>query len=435
MKHPFVVNTDRTYPTPMLRELLQRYAHWEQSGGHRASLFNANGAAGPASLDPVSGEEDDWNFSTTDEFNQNIMNPFASPQPEVRIRTSNEFADTSRKQNLGPSKGSMFERTKEDQRAVRGGQKIGRLFDQTAPDYEYGLGDGDMESNDLPLRKLSNQGANRETIIDLDIAQDLYDVPSLDLVDVPTIKAQRPNRFYEDDDEVEMDPQPRGDLTRRHTREWKYPVAMTMPAQENARPKTQDWSMAQALREAEIDNQSADEILKSAPTGASLAPAFRPILKHTVTEPIGNFGDFLHPATVSSIPLSLEPPDRASFIEMDPDYILRPPTAASSTGESAMTDLTTGDPFDLEENKITARLGQRSSFHIHSQSEPTPADRNSGTQAFLAHHYRGESIFSSDSEWERNRPISVQASIDELRQVGLLGPRVLRVGDERRLAA
>ncbi|KAF2459813.1 kinase-like domain-containing protein, partial [Lineolata rhizophorae] len=64
LKHQYIANTSKRYPTTSLVEMVQRYLMWEQQGGQRQSLFNPTGADG---FDELSGDpadpDDDWNFS------------------------------------------------------------------------------------------------------------------------------------------------------------------------------------------------------------------------------------------------------------------------------------------------------------------------------------------------------------------------------------
>lgn len=415
VQHPFLFNTSKKYPTSMLRELLERYYQWEQLGGQRASLFNPYGAAAPSLLDPLSGD-DDWEFSISDEFDQDMWKRL-SRQPDAHTYSGDDFNDENARSRSASVKSlNPYDKAKEEQRVLRGGLKMRGIFDQSADPYEYSNTEDELEPNDLPLRDLSKNSANRETIIDLDVAHDLSDVPNLDIIDVPTIKAQKMNRFYQEDEEDDLNEQHSNFMTRRLTKDWSFGDALTLPAPENARPKTQDWSMAGAMMEIEMGKPSDEETLLYAPTGSTnLAPGFRPTLKHTVTEPLGNFGDYLHPASSSNISLSLEPPDRASMIDIDididPAYITRPSTAASSSNVSVFTDATNGNPFDLEQTVKTVKQAQRTSFHVHTQSEPTPAEVQ-----FMTRHHRQDSSLSSGSEYDRNRTYSVKQSIDTLRR-------------------
>lgn len=64
LTHPYFTNSEQSYPTVMLAELVNTYKKWEAAGGQRLSLFYQAGAA-PAdfSEDIISGDQDEWRFS------------------------------------------------------------------------------------------------------------------------------------------------------------------------------------------------------------------------------------------------------------------------------------------------------------------------------------------------------------------------------------
>lgn len=409
LEHPYIYNTSKKYPTTILRELIDRFNGWEQAGGQRASLFNPlAGAAGPSQLDPHVAADDDWNFSS-DDLDQDYRD--SSTESEGPLSTADDGASIK---TLTP-----HQRYMEEQRVLRGGEKMNRLFDPSAPAYEYTHDDGedDVPLSDLPLRNLSapDYAGHRTTLIDLDDAIDLdLDAPSI--ADAATVRANRLEHFLHDDDEdEEVDSFHPTNYTKRATREWKFPVHMTAPANEFERPSSHEANTTEITPEPDVKAEvKLDSPLLYVPTGATLAPAFRPTLVHSNTAP--NFGELLRPQnSTMNGQLSSSPTDRTSavFVETS-DPITRPSTAASSTGESSFTDVTTTDPFDLESRleASDARARARASFHLHTTSDSTTASFSS-----VAYHDRGPS-FSSDSEYEREReqPLSVKDSIDSLRQ-------------------
>lgn len=52
------------------------------------------------------------------------------------------------------------------------------------------------------------------------------------------------------------------------------------------------------------------------------------------------------------------------------------PTTADSTADSAATEMTSGDPFDLEPPIHLTQTNNRGSLHMKSQSEPSAAFQN-----------------------------------------------------------
>lgn len=424
LQHAYIANSSRRYPTESLRQLVERYAIWEQSGGQRQSLFAAYGAAGPEALLPLSEQEDDWNFSTTVEFDRQfadvhrLSDPFNDTsarevtQTETPVSTSREF--------------TPMELVVEESKVRRGERAMERIFNPGAGPYTYG--EGGRRISDLPLRNLgSGEAGDRTTMIDLDAAEPvLSDIPTIDL-DVPTLRANRANRFlkeFGDDDEADheqdhtakratrdwnmpADDVPPMNNPNRRTQDWTFPKMMDLSTDEESardspqrrrrlprdlrlsvrsgaaesfrKRRTQDWTFPKADYEG---GSSADEGPALAPrSAADLAPVSRPQLRHATTMPVGDLDDF-YPS------LRAESPTRVSMIDLDeaiPSEITRPSTA-TSTATSAFTDITSGDPFDLEDQLHGTDNDKRTSLHVKSRSEPT------------AHTYH-DSIGSGDREY------------------------------------
>lgn len=408
LNHSYIYNSAKNYPTAILRELIDRFNNWEQSGGQRTSLFNPlAGAVGPLQLDPQAAVEDDWNFSSDGTDMEGLDNGVFVESAEGVSTTADDRSGEIHK-TFTPHQKHM-----QDQRILRGKEAMNRLFDPDAPAYEYGHEERlDLEpESDLPLRNLAipDYSANRTTLIDLDDAIDLdLDVPSIG--NVPTIRGSGFNKFLEDDDEEEeRDNFLPSNYTKRATREWTFPTHMTAPAHELAgTATTQSLDVSETVAPAHLAvDGKLDSPLLYVPTGATLAPAFRPTLVHSSTAP--NPTELLHPQPSHGASLLSEsPPDRASTVYIEPlDIITRPSTAASSTGESAYTDVTTTDPFDLEGRLASTRA--RTSFHLHTTSDSTTASFSSANN-----HDRGPS-FSSDSELDREPPLSIKGAIESMR--------------------
>jgi len=509
LRHPFIANTSKKYPTVMLKELITRFSLWEQQGGQRASLFNPFGAAAPTMLGPnVSNEEDDWNFSTLDDAEHDSQ--FGSPpRLHTRLSSSNELTP---KQQYGSVRGmTPFERAKEEIKATRGEAKLEAIFNENLAPYEYktDIPDDEEDMANLTLRDMTTGSAVRESVIDLDAALE-PEVPYVALPDLHTVKASR-NRFYLQDEEegysveqveaeepllpphiqplptlavqqplmearlqpvrqqssfVTPPPQPRDrsvPMTRSATdgfmskpQEWSFVQAQAELRAERERKnsttqtsqlelvavpragrrsidtnatKAPEWTMAQATAELRRQDSAQASQPRAVAPPSLLAPPFRPNLKHTYTEPVGRIGDFRHEPRASD-QLDFEPSDRASTIEIDLDEGFppqfarqrqtdydeddRPDTAvSSSTAVSFSTEYSGDGTFYLEDNRdilppspeqVSAALsGQlafnnrdiRSSFHLHSQSEPVHLDRP--LAAGPRHNHVSSNSFSSDS--------------------------------------
>ncbi|KAF2186956.1 Pkinase-domain-containing protein [Zopfia rhizophila CBS 207.26] len=414
LEHPFLANSTKLYPTVMLVQLVERYYRWEQGGGARASLFNPYGAQAPDPLAPeIEDDDDDWTFSTTDEFEKQFAGQF--PDPFTGSATGQGFAGM----NAPPPDDDRFAKLQasiKEEQIKRGKRRLDRLFDKNSTPYRYSGVDSDRPPSDLILRDFNPGAPNRETVIDLDFAAPtVADVPSIDLGEVPTLKANRMNRLlreFELEEEEERDSFDQNQMTRRATRDWKFP---TMPEKPNRR--TVEWTFDAAMAEANYeplpkesrmsrrrDTQELTLPMMTAPlednrrtrdfvfpprdapesqgsslsdqgpgfsSSPTLGPDFRPSLRHATTEPLGSFDNY---PRISSAPDS---PLRTSMIDLDMANIddFRPSTADSATNSTytAGTEFMNGNPFDLEDQVHLSQTNNRTSYHMKSQSEPNHA--------------------------------------------------------------
>ncbi|KAI5295386.1 hypothetical protein KEM52_001579 [Ascosphaera acerosa] len=176
LTHPYILNTEQCYPTSSLRELVRIYYQWSQSGGQRMSLFNPGGAMAAAfpGTNPLD-EEDDWNFSTTDNFERRFSlvdfdqisaslsslgvydgerqvdssQPYSppalpshSPAMSALPPLAEPFDDSDKPHatstaplvtaNMTPAQQANF-----DERVKRGAEAMQGLFDEAKPDYKY----------------------------------------------------------------------------------------------------------------------------------------------------------------------------------------------------------------------------------------------------------------------------------------------------------
>lgn len=422
LRHPYISNTQKRHPTKSLVKLIHQYKSWEYGGGWRQSLFYTGGApsvatvAGNAAQDEEE-DADDWNFSTSDGFNEAFGRRYSQM---VALQDSNESrVEPPSTTTLPPiiTEGlTPLERLRQEHKersaeisASRGEQSLGRLWDPESEPYDPNTPIDDpmpMASprriSDLPLREQAEKAPTREStiMIDLDSAEGMdIAVPSFnfDFGDAPTIKAKKssqPTPGDEEDENYQYE-QSEEDRDRRATLDWTFPV------QKRA---TMDWSFPKN-EPKEPQETDASMILPSAGDGGELPPGFRPKLKHTATEPIGQFRDFIHaaqplaPASGSPIRDSI-----SSMIDLDlgladPADIVRPSTATSATG-STMTDMTSGNPFDLEEDPEQNEIDRdRFSYHKQWQSEGGQVKRSS--RRSIPMHTRGSSLTSTDSDLDR----------------------------------
>jgi protein-serine/threonine kinase len=357
--HQYIKDTDLQFPTNEVCRLLEYYARWESSGGERSSLFNPFGAQAPDMEPdtPSDVDSNDWNFSTTLEFDKRLsmgLNPF--------------------EKSKGSKDLSPFEKVYEEARIKRGGAAMQAIFNTNDPPYDS---DGGKMASDLPLRNLENSPAtsrDRTTLIDLDaVIPNFDDGPNLDLDSVPTIRARR---FLQQLDDDEAEPPSSHQYSKRATQDWKFPYA-----DENTNRRTQDWKFPTMTV---TDSEGAD-VPPNANGQTSRRVGRESDIRNRHTQdwkfPTAEEFEALAPQprvsrlTAHSLSSS---PDRSSMIDLDDALPLhvsipeipRPPTADSAT-DSAATDMTSGDPFDLEPQIEMVQSNNRGSLHMKSQSEPT----------------------------------------------------------------
>lgn len=412
LDHPYLASTSRKYPTSNLSKLLSEFADWEFKGGQRQSLFAPHGAAAPR-LSMFGGDdeaEDEWNFSTSDSFDEAVARrhsqlpidiyDFASGDLQAPAGAGLPPMMTAEETEMTPVE--RFQKERENMQANRGGRGLERIFSPNTAPYELHTPvEDDPPLSDLPLRNMvTDRGANRETLIDLD-SMDL-DEPNFNFEfgDIPTIKANRGNRVSDDvDDEESYQFGGQDEDTKRATKEWKFP-SLTLPPAEIKRA-TMDWTFSTA---APAEPEEPDAAMTLPPMNDGLGTVFRPQLKHTATEPIGNFNDFLHPilplnATITSSGSQFRD-STTSVIDLDlglldPAEIVRPSTA-NSAKYSAMSDASM-TPFDLEDDEDQVeRDKDRFSYHKQVRSEPgRMLERDYITRLS---HARGTSLSSTDSD-------------------------------------
>jgi protein-serine/threonine kinase len=258
LEHPYLADTTKMYPTVMLVTLIENYVNWENQGGARASLFNPYGAQAPDPLAPDEDEDDDWTFSTTDEFEKRLTIQFTDPF------AGEAYGQGISGMNAPPAdddRWAKFQAGIREEQISRGKRGLGRLFDPNSTPYRYsGLESGVRPPSDLILRDFNPGAPNRETVIDIDDISlpNVVDVPSIDLGDVPTVKARVNMKKLLRDLELEEEEEQRNAYNqdsqqeRRATRDWTFPKA---PEPNNR--KTVEWKFP-AMSEQENKRATKD---------------------------------------------------------------------------------------------------------------------------------------------------------------------------------
>lgn len=372
-KHGYINNTSSNFPTSSLSSLVGSFKLWESAGGSRKSLFMAHGAQGPTSSNsPI---DEDWNFSTTEVFDQRVAEEFTA-QDVIDAYGSAivDFDDdTARPTQRQPPKASR-RRPPPEALSRMPAQPLEKIFDpNTLTNYEensraqYG-GEQQPMTSDLPLRDDSAQMSIRDTLIDLgghDTASGLSSFSDMD-----TLKASYRARDGEEDSYAST------------LHDFSKP-ALSDPADINPNRRTQDWKFPSM----EAPPASADpevSMFRNIPR-PPITPGLggRPALMHHPTEPIGAFSGGLANAgparqsmRESLIDLDMGMPDMADYP--------RPSTAESDAGSTTSDHVTYTNPFALESHmSIESHISIDSHVSIESHDPAFPPLPTFPSQAAL----------------------------------------------------
>lgn len=339
--HRYIHNTQEMFPTSSLAQLVKGYKLWEAKGGNRKSLFSAGGAQGPSDFAPTGYENDEWNFSTTAAFDQQVLK-MDNDQAVYEVYGSSidlrqdGYDDASRTQ-----KPKSRRRPPPHLPSVKA--PLEKLFDpNTISNYEdnsrayYGRFPPPSldyppppPASDLPLRDDSSQSTGvRESLIDLDASLDGSNLS--EFVDMNTIRAGDPRASTDYDfGDVSYNKPPLSDPAdmnnNRRTQDWKFP-SMAPPASANP----------EMFRFPFNDDQGPS-------TSRLIHPPTEPI------QPSSQFNDLAVPSPINNRASS------GSLIDLDMsladpinDYP-RPSTSHSDVGSIA-SEMGGANPFELEKH-------------------------------------------------------------------------------------
>ena len=357
-RHLYIFNTSADYPTSMLANLIKGYKVWEAQGGVRKSLFAPIGAQGPSDYSSTAMANDEWNFSTTVDFDRLVMNTDA--QTVYDVYGSNVDFDFV-EEVPRTAKAKPRRRPPPQLNPVKA--PLEKLFDpNTISNYDensrvyYGK-PAPPPASDLPLRDDSLHSTLRESLIDLDASlHDGGDLSRFADLDMETIKAGPRNPGENDMDDTDFNKPPLSDpadANRRATQDWKFP-SMAPPA--SANPEMSRFPIHEE------------------PSGKTPLSGPRPGLIHHPTDPV----------PLPSQSYDLLPPNpldnRASvgsLIDLDEslatsDYT-RPTTANSDMGSITGSDFGGANPFDLERHasfyQPVQSTGREPSIYISDDSD------------------------------------------------------------------
>nr|POF07840.1 serine/threonine-protein kinase nak1 [Quercus suber] len=418
LDHPYIANTMEQYPTSSLREVIDRFSLWEYRGGQRQSLWASGGAAAPKEFDdePDVDDANGWDFNTSEsynmEFGQRLSQMIASHDfafdnvPSAGLPPLNTDVPSSRMQAL--------EEHFREMSAARGERLLDRVFNPGSIPYELHtpLDESQPDASDLRLRPATGGTSIRESFVEIDLDSATvgnYEVPAFDFSDAPTLRARVGRRQSVDVDDEEENSFTYNDQEneKRATIDWTFPTKAVNPADVPAGslattvPEKRA-TMAWTFQTAEPAEPDEPDMRMDFPvtTSDDDPPGFRPTLKHTVTEPVGQFGDNIH-LTGQVMPRASSPrrDSTASMIDLDlasPEAVPRPSTALSMLS-STDTDRTSGNPFDLDDDMEHNGVDRnRYSYHKQWQSEGGQMKRLSHKSMQM--HSRGNSLNDTDSD-------------------------------------
>ena len=362
-RHGYIFKTEDAYPASSLAHLVRGFKLWESQGGDRRSLFSAGGAQGLSDISAMALANDEWNFSTTAAFDQQVLDN-GDAQDVYDVYGSNvDFSEQTFEQTSRPPKTKGRRRPPPQLPSVKA--PLEKVFDpNTISNYEdnsrayYGkLFQAPV--SDLPLRDESAPAADvRESLIDLDAS--LHGSDLSQFVDMDTIKAgaHRASVDYDFGDASHYVKAPLSDpadaINNRRTQDWKFP---TMPPPASANPEMFRFPFT-------------DESSSTPDTG-------RPPLIHHPTEPLQTsmvFSDLapsqpspINRASVGSL-IDLD----MSFADSGTDYT-RPSTSHSDVGSISGSEVGGANPFELEKHAslyVTANAVPREpSIYVSDDSE------------------------------------------------------------------
>ena len=270
LKHSFIAGTEESHPTSSLGKLVQMYYQWSQRGGQRISLFNPGGAAAAEFPNQEDTFEGDWNFSTTDGFEQRFsvinLDELAASLAELedQINPTTEFPERESLDEPRETEMSTDDKANFDERVRRGATAMEGLFDEEKPDYKYETKNDFVPveqrrpQSDLPLRTDTDRSSVMSTFIDIDIgsfdsshyAAATTTAQPIQLADADTIKANRSSgRQQRNSNDARSRSSSGGlndnqDLTfqpqtgpRPPTMDWKFPGFMQAPKEEESESK------------------------------------------------------------------------------------------------------------------------------------------------------------------------------------------------------
>ncbi|KAI0135325.1 kinase-like protein [Daldinia grandis] len=378
-QHPYIFNTSSRYPTSSLANLVKAFRLWEERGGIRKSLFAAGGAQAPADLDSTSLSTEEWNFSTTLAFDEQLhdISDGVSEVQAVRdvygsaVDFPTTFGeDTARPKALGkgrrrpPPQALAATKIKAPLEKVFDPNTISN-YDENSRMYYGRLGPppvseppmtNEVPISDLPLRDDSLHATLRESLIDLDASLGGGDLSSF--VDMGTIRPGPgigQNTGVGQNQGVGQNPRASMDNSWSFSSATETEVRDRAPLSDpadmnNGRHHAPDWSWPTSIPPASA-NPEMSHFTFNEDRGFE-SGSERPRLQHHPTEPMLPSQGYDMQSTNA---LSNDRMSMASLIDLDmsmpePNFpeFTRPSTANSDIASITGSEVGAREPFELE---------------------------------------------------------------------------------------
>lgn len=334
-RHPYIYNTSEAYPTSSLANLVKAYKLWEAQGGIRKSLFAPVGSQGPSDYPIEALANDEWNFSTTADFDRQVMDTDARAVYDVYgSNVDFEFNEATSR----PAKPKQRRRLPPQLQPLKA--PLEKVFDpNTISNYEdnsrayYGKAPPPPTSttSDLPLRDDSLHSTLRESLIDLDAS--LHDGGDLSqFVDMATIRAgMRAPSDSESEDVADFNKPPLSDPAdlniNRRTQDWKFPT-MAPPA--SANPEMSRFPFHEERSNGSISHGRP-------PLHQPWMDTLAPLSELSALMPMNSQDNRISVGSLIDLDESLPMPE-----------LTRPSTANSDAASVTGSDIGGANPFELE---------------------------------------------------------------------------------------
>lgn len=394
LKHSFIAGTEESHPTSSLGELVQMYYQWSQRGGQRISLFNPGGAAAAEFPNQEDTFEGDWNFSTTDGFEQRFsvinLDELAASLAELedQINPTTEFPERESLDEPRETEMSTDDKANFDERVRRGATAMEGLFDEEKPDYKYETKNDFVPveqrrpQSDLPLRTDTDRSSVMSTFIDIDIgsfdsshyAAATTTAQPIQLADADTIKANRSSGRQQRNSNDARSRSSSGGLSDNQD--------LTFQPQTGPRPPTMDWKFPGFMQAPKVEESESKPEGDATPEAKPTEPE-QPDKRATMEWTFPMMGA---PAEEAQPAASADP----SRFET-----LKAPLVEGAVPTETIRPISIGEPGDA---RPSTSASDESSFTVSSDADYDPfrLDRPTSPSGLSVSTHQREPSFGSD---------------------------------------